>query len=79
MQDVSLAMAPLNRYLAAPVRSLPLKSEHLCALSVEWSIISIKRAVNTAMTLRPTADQIKQPDRPKLADIMGPGLITGDR
>jgi nitrite reductase/ring-hydroxylating ferredoxin subunit len=35
MQDVSLAMAPLNRYLAASVRSLPLKSEHLCALSVE--------------------------------------------
>jgi Mn2+/Fe2+ NRAMP family transporter len=29
------------------------------------------------MTIRPTADQIKQPDRPKLADIMGPGLITG--
>ena len=22
-------------------------------------------------------DEIKQPDRPKLADIMGPGLITG--
>src|ERR1700734_3631242 len=29
------------------------------------------------MAFRPTADQIKQPDRPKLADIMGPGLITG--
>jgi NRAMP (natural resistance-associated macrophage protein)-like metal ion transporter len=29
------------------------------------------------MTIRLTADQIKQPDRPKLADIMGPGLITG--
>jgi Mn2+/Fe2+ NRAMP family transporter len=29
------------------------------------------------MTIRPTADQIKQSDRPKLADIMGPGLITG--
>jgi Mn2+/Fe2+ NRAMP family transporter len=29
------------------------------------------------MTIRPAADQIKQPDRPKLADIMGPGLITG--
>jgi NRAMP (natural resistance-associated macrophage protein)-like metal ion transporter len=29
------------------------------------------------MEFRPTADQIKQPDRPKLADIMGPGLITG--
>ena len=26
---------------------------------------------------RPPAAQIKQPDRPKLADIMGPGLITG--
>jgi NRAMP (natural resistance-associated macrophage protein)-like metal ion transporter len=24
-----------------------------------------------------TADPVKQPDRPKLADIMGPGLITG--
>src|ERR1700748_2720195 len=29
------------------------------------------------MIARPSADQIKQPDRPKLADIMGPGLITG--
>jgi NRAMP (natural resistance-associated macrophage protein)-like metal ion transporter len=29
------------------------------------------------MAFHPTADQIKQPDRPKLADIMGPGLITG--
>jgi NRAMP (natural resistance-associated macrophage protein)-like metal ion transporter len=29
------------------------------------------------MISRPSADQIKQPDRPKLADIMGPGLITG--
>jgi Mn2+/Fe2+ NRAMP family transporter len=29
------------------------------------------------MTVRLTADQIKQRDRPKLADIMGPGLITG--
>jgi NRAMP (natural resistance-associated macrophage protein)-like metal ion transporter len=29
------------------------------------------------MNVRPSPDQIKQPDRPKLADIMGPGLITG--
>src|ERR1700751_5763859 len=29
------------------------------------------------MIARPSADQIKQSDRPKLADIMGPGLITG--
>src|SRR6476619_1559506 len=29
------------------------------------------------MNIRPYPDQIKQPDRPKLADIMGPGLITG--
>src|SRR5271165_5513546 len=29
------------------------------------------------MNIRPLSDQIKQPDRPKLADIMGPGLITG--
>ena len=29
------------------------------------------------MNIRPSSDQIKQPDRPKLADIMGPGLITG--
>src|SRR6202166_280726 len=27
--------------------------------------------------VRPLPDEIKQPDRPKLADIMGPGLITG--
>jgi Mn2+/Fe2+ NRAMP family transporter len=29
------------------------------------------------MNIRPLSDPIKQPDRPKLADIMGPGLITG--
>ena len=29
------------------------------------------------MNILPSPDQIKQPDRPKLADIMGPGLITG--
>ena len=29
------------------------------------------------MNIRPSSDQIKQPDRPKLADIMGPSLITG--
>ena len=30
-----------------------------------------------SVTIRPPAAQIKQPDRPKLADILGPGLITG--
>jgi hypothetical protein len=29
------------------------------------------------MNIRPFSDQIKQPDWPKLADITGPGLITG--
>src|ERR1700734_4190099 len=29
------------------------------------------------MNILSSSDQIKQPDRPKLADIMGPGLITG--
>jgi NRAMP (natural resistance-associated macrophage protein)-like metal ion transporter len=29
------------------------------------------------MAFETSVDQIKQPDRPKLADIMGPGLITG--
>src|ERR1700734_4248538 len=29
------------------------------------------------MNHRPSVQQIKQPDRPKPADIMGPGLITG--
>src|ERR1700733_2891291 len=29
------------------------------------------------MNIRPSTDQIKQPERPKLADVMGPGLITG--
>ena len=29
------------------------------------------------MNIRPYPDQIKRPDRPKLADIIGPGLITG--
>ena len=28
------------------------------------------------MNIRPSSDQIKKPDRPKLADIIGPGLIT---
>ena len=26
---------------------------------------------------RPTAEEIKQPDRPRLADVLGPGLVTG--
>ena len=30
------------------------------------------------MNIRPSSDQIKQPERPKLADVMGPGLITDD-
>jgi NRAMP (natural resistance-associated macrophage protein)-like metal ion transporter len=30
-----------------------------------------------AITDYPLADQVKQPDGPKLADILGPGLITG--
>src|ERR1700759_1871490 len=25
----------------------------------------------------PTGEQVKQPDRPRLADVLGPGLITG--
>src|SRR3984885_8741280 len=29
------------------------------------------------MNIRPYPDQIKQPEQPKLADIIGPGLITG--
>jgi hypothetical protein len=29
------------------------------------------------MNVRPYSNQIKQPERPKLADVMGPGLITG--
>ena len=29
------------------------------------------------MNVRPSSDQIKQPERPKLADVLGPGLITG--
>jgi Mn2+/Fe2+ NRAMP family transporter len=29
------------------------------------------------MNIQTSSNQIKQPDRPKLADIMGPGLITG--
>jgi NRAMP (natural resistance-associated macrophage protein)-like metal ion transporter len=29
------------------------------------------------MITRPPSIEIKQPDRPKLADVMGPGLITG--
>jgi NRAMP (natural resistance-associated macrophage protein)-like metal ion transporter len=29
------------------------------------------------MNVSPFPDEIKQPDRPKLADVMGPGLITG--
>ena len=29
------------------------------------------------MSARPSRDEVKQPERPKLRDIMGPGLITG--
>ena len=29
------------------------------------------------MNVRPSSDQIKHPERPKLADVLGPGLITG--
>jgi NRAMP (natural resistance-associated macrophage protein)-like metal ion transporter len=29
------------------------------------------------MNVRACSDQIKQPERPKLADVLGPGLITG--
>src|SRR5271157_3436710 len=29
------------------------------------------------MNVRPSSDQIRQPERPKLADVLGPGLITG--
>ncbi len=29
------------------------------------------------MNARPYSNQIKQPERPKLADVLGPGLITG--
>ena len=29
------------------------------------------------MNVRPFLNEIKQPERPKLADVMGPGLITG--
>ena len=27
--------------------------------------------------LHPSPDEIKQPDRPKLRDVLGPGLVTG--
>ena len=29
------------------------------------------------MNIRPSSDQIKKPHRPRLADVVGPGLITG--
>src|SRR5208282_2685653 len=29
------------------------------------------------MNVRPFPNEIKQPERPKLADVLGPGLITG--
>ena len=70
-------MAALLRYLALPIRSAALNSEHQCVLSVELGIIRSVRAVSIQMTVRLTADQIKQPDRPKLADILGPGTHHG--
>jgi len=30
-----------------------------------------------SLAAKPAADDIKQPDRPKLTDVLGPGLITG--
>ena len=29
------------------------------------------------VSIKPAADEIKQPDRPRLRDVLGPGLITG--
>jgi NRAMP (natural resistance-associated macrophage protein)-like metal ion transporter len=29
------------------------------------------------VSVKPAADEIKQPDRPRLRDVLGPGLITG--
>jgi Mn2+/Fe2+ NRAMP family transporter len=29
------------------------------------------------MQIKPLPDEVKQPDRPKLRDVLGPGLITG--
>ena len=76
IQDIPFAMAALHRYLAAPVRSLRLK-RNICVFYRLSEVTSDKEGGKHCMTIRPTADQIKQPDRPKLADIMGPGLITG--
>jgi NRAMP (natural resistance-associated macrophage protein)-like metal ion transporter len=38
-------------------------------------LIESERAVDAFV--RPSPEEIKQPERPKLADVMGPGLITG--
>ena len=43
------------------------------------SLVHLARKGNPALAITdyPDAGQAKQPDRPKLADILGPGLITG--
>jgi Mn2+/Fe2+ NRAMP family transporter len=46
--------------------------------SVAFSGLFVENAAEISlMNVRPYPDQIKQPERPKLADVMGPGLITG--
>jgi Mn2+/Fe2+ NRAMP family transporter len=37
----------------------------------------LKGIPELAITDVPGAGQIKEPDRPKLSDVLGPGLITG--
>src|ERR1700710_595755 len=34
-------------------------------------------ADSAGISFRPSSEEIKQPDRPKLRDVLGPGLITG--
>src|ERR1700710_3171493 len=34
-------------------------------------------ADSAGISFRPSSDEIKQPERPKLRDVLGPGLITG--
>ena len=35
------------------------------------------RSISMEVSVTPSRDEIKQPERPKLRDVMGPGLITG--
>jgi hypothetical protein len=62
---------------AHSVDYVPANPEHSGPFSSSIPNRSGKASQIPPMNIQAASNQIKQPDRPKLADIMGPGLITG--